>query len=40
MPFSRTWRILARGKDFQSGYGKVLDFCLQKFSKYPKMDVA
>ena len=27
-------------KGFQSGYGNVLDFCLQKFYQYPKIDGA
>ena len=26
--------------DFQKGYGKVLDFCLEEFQNYPKMNVA
>ena len=31
MPFSRTWIVLEKRNDIQNGYGKVLDFCLQKF---------
>ena len=38
MPFSRTCEVLEERGFLEMAM--VLDFCLQKFERYPKMDVA